>query len=289
MLTTCPECRQRISDKAERCVKCGYSIAFPEFYVQTASLGLDLAWLLMDYVELVGAGESCYGGGGTREVAVLLNNYDQATREATKRQGWLIIERAQKRLTRLSEKSEERSQLVLLIGYVQAVRFVAVERSKSNLEGVISRLEKLRTQCTRAADAEMFGVAIADLRPAVESAGVAADERNVGRPSPTRAGARSRRTPPGLSSFTLGCLTYVIPGVAAVWVKVSRVGWDTVFYGEIGAALIWPIAYLPAACISALEYRERFAASAFIDGVHRGLLICGVLWAVALARRYFDA
>ena len=164
MLVTCPECEAQVSSKSHACPKCGYDLALPPFYVNSSALGLDLTWLLMDYVQEVDPGRSCYGGGGTREVLVLFGNYDDEMREATKRRGWAILERIQQRITQLSERAEERGQLLLLIIYVQAMRDLAIERSEANLESIAAKLRRFLLECKRDDDRLLFETAIADIQ-----------------------------------------------------------------------------------------------------------------------------
>ncbi len=210
MMTQCPECNATVSDKSEACPQCGYRMALPSFYVNSSSMGLDVTWLLMDYVEEVGAGDSCFSGGGASDVQILLNNYDDSTREATRIQGGKIMQLADRRMTQLSENSLESKQLLLLKCYVQAIRDLQVERTPENLRAIAKKIrERFLPLCTRSDDQSLFQSASDEMEKEADRL-----ERESAAPSTEGTGNSAKRS-------SGGC---VLSLVAAI-VGLLCVGW----------------------------------------------------------------
>lgn len=211
MLTSCPECGKQVSDKAQSCPNCGYSVSFPSFYIQSSNIGLDLTWLLMDYIEEIGGGDSCFGWSPS-DIRALLDNYNEEMREATRREASAIIQKVQSRLTQISENCEEHKQLLLLLWYVARVSMLANGKSLRNLELTCEQFEGHMSKVTLEDDRHRFETALSDLRSEIATLKAKAQQ-----PRSVATGLEETTARPKSSSFgSWGCAILVVTLAAAL-------------------------------------------------------------------------
>lgn len=172
MLVECPECGKEVSNKAESCPDCGSPVGYPNFYANVSSIGLDIYWLMSDYMEKYSKSDTLLSPSGTYPILFGGRYRYQDSYEQTKEEALEIKDSAIARMRKLPEKSEEYRKLFLLARHMDAIvgtingphpgnsdmegRPELQEKCISNLEAVIDQYEGLIEKCNTSDDKDFF-------------------------------------------------------------------------------------------------------------------------------------